>query len=216
MSGVGGTGAGAGATQVISPVTGGDDEVPPYPTSWKSDYNKSTFPTDASPKSQLRGDDNYAIWVEKMDIGWRVAGLWNVVTGIHPHPEKDEPAGVVTTWMIMNNNAVSIIYNAVDGSMVTGLASFTEAREMWESLTTKHAGGGMGSLLTKVCRINSLYDMNETSMGNHTTRFTGIITEIKQAGFIIPTSLLLLSSFQLFPIILMSMTTMLALLRLRP
>jgi hypothetical protein len=136
MSGAEGTGAGAGATSMISPVTGGDDEVPPYPTSWKSEYSKSTFPTDASPKSQLKGDDDYAIWVEKMNVGWKVAGLWNLVTGIHPRPEKDEPSGVVTAWMIMNNTAISIIYNAVDGSMVTGLAHFTEAREMWESLTT--------------------------------------------------------------------------------
>jgi hypothetical protein len=57
---------------------------------------------------------------------------------------------------------------------------------MWESLTTKHAGGGMGSLLNKVRCLSLLYDTNETSMGNHTIRFTGIITETKQAGFIIP------------------------------
>jgi hypothetical protein len=54
------------------------------------------------------------------------------------------------------------------------------------TITTKHAGGGMGSLLNKVHRLNSLYDMNETSMGNHTIHFTGVIMEIKQAGFIIP------------------------------
>jgi hypothetical protein len=82
--------------------------------------------------------------------------------------------------MIMNNNNISIIYSAVDGSMVTGLACF------WESLTTKHAGGSMGSLLNKVRCLNSLYDANETSVGNHTTCFTGIIMKIKQAGFIIP------------------------------
>jgi hypothetical protein len=84
-----------------------------------------------SSKSQLKGNDDYAIWVKKMNVGWRVAGLWNVVTDVHPCPEKDEPAGVVTTWMIMNNNAISIIYSAVDGSIVTGLTCFTEARKMW-------------------------------------------------------------------------------------
>jgi hypothetical protein len=67
---------------VISPVTGGDDEVPPYPTSWKSEYSKSTFPTDASPKSQLKGDDGYTIWVEKMDTGWRLLDyeIWLMVS----------------------------------------------------------------------------------------------------------------------------------------
>ena len=180
------TGAGAGGAEVITQVTSGDDTVPPYPTSWSSDYPKATFPTDASPQSQLKGDDDYAVWVEKMNIGWRIAGLWNLVTGVHPRPQTDDPAGVAAAWEKMNNAAISIIYNAVDGTMVTGLARFSEAREMWESLTTKHAGGGMGSLLNKVRRLNSLYDANETTMGNHTTHFTGIITEIKQAGFIIP------------------------------
>jgi hypothetical protein len=86
--------------------------------------------------------------------------------------------------MIMNNT-ISIIYNAVDSSIVTGLVRFTETRKIWKLLTTKHAGGGIESLLNKVCHFNTLYDVNETSMENHTTCFTGIITKIKQAGFII-------------------------------
>ena len=45
------TGAGAGGAEVITQVTSGDDAIPPYPTSWSSDeYNKTTFPTDATPK----------------------------------------------------------------------------------------------------------------------------------------------------------------------
>jgi hypothetical protein len=56
---------------------------------------------------------------------------------------------------------------------------------MWESLTTKHGGGGMGSLLNKTRHLIGLYDVNETSIGNHAMCFAGIIMGIKQAGFII-------------------------------
>jgi hypothetical protein len=39
ISGIENTGAGAGATIVISQVTGENEDVPPYFTSWHSDYH---------------------------------------------------------------------------------------------------------------------------------------------------------------------------------
>jgi hypothetical protein len=93
---------------------------------------------------------------------------------------------VLSSWETMNSSAKVIFCSAVSPHMVTGLSRMNNVKDMWAALQVQYGGIGVGSLLNNIRRLTTPYDATLSTMEEHTATYSGVVTEIQQAGFLIP------------------------------
>jgi hypothetical protein len=183
MSGSDGGASSASATAPLFPTL---LPILEYIKSWNNSMLRGlSFPDDKAPQSQLKGDSNWAMWYAKVQTCWEVVKLCNIVSGVHPHPTATD-VEVLSTWETMDSSAKVILYSAVSPHMVTGLLWMNDVKDMWAALQVQYGGIGVGSLLNNIQHLTTPYDATLSTMEECTATYSGVVTEIQQAGFLIP------------------------------
>lgn len=150
---------------------------PPRPPVMAAANPALIFTSELKEKDRFKGSD-YLIWRVRMKAILAARGVWPVLDGTFPKPDRGTHPDDHTKWVNHNGIAMALLINGLDSDLVPDVEFLDSAADIWNQLETTYHSTNMMSLSAMRMEFYALKMKEGDKIAAHTSKFRHLRAQI--------------------------------------